>query len=264
MSTTAYRIEPGVQEALQNAAVSGNRLELAGQLDRKLYQRVAKAIELMGGRWDRRAKCHLFEDQAEDVVADAVATGTVLDLKKAFQFFETPVVVAQQLVRAADVRAFHSVLEPSAGRGRIVDALIDVRASTGGGIVTACEIQERFHGDLIALGRKGVEVSILHPFDFLKVPPLPVFDRIVANPPFARGQDMDHVRHMGSLLKVAGRLVSVMSPAFRFYESRRAREFRLWLDGEEIAWSWRALPADTFVESGTSVSAGVLTVDRLA
>lgn len=262
MST--LQLEPDVQEVLQRAEVSGNRLELTGQLDRKLYLKVAKAIEAMGGRWDRRAKCHLFEDPAEDVVADAVATGTVLDLKKAFQFFETPVSVAVELVQAANVRAFHHVLEPSAGRGRIVDALIDALAASGGGRITACEIQERFHGGLIALGRDGVEVAVLHSGNFLEVPPLPVFDRIVANPPFARGQDMDHVRHMGSLIKVGGRLVSVMSPAFRFHESRRAREFRLWLAGEELNWSWRMLPANAFVESGTSVQAGVLTVDRLA
>jgi hypothetical protein len=40
------------EEVLQNCTVEGTVVKLPeGQLDRKLYQEVAKALELIGGKW---------------------------------------------------------------------------------------------------------------------------------------------------------------------------------------------------------------------
>ena len=47
------------------------------------------------------------------------------------------------------------------------------------------------------------------------------YDRIVMNPPFEAGQDIDHVRHAFQFLKDGGRLVSIMSPSPFFREDKK-------------------------------------------
>ena len=37
------------------------------------------------------------------------------------------------------------------------------------------------------------------------------YDRIIANPPFTKNQDIDHVMQMWNFLKPGGRIVSIMS-----------------------------------------------------
>lgn len=40
------------EQVLQNCTIEGNVVKLPSeQLDRKLYQEVAKALELIGGKW---------------------------------------------------------------------------------------------------------------------------------------------------------------------------------------------------------------------
>lgn len=193
------------------------------------------------------------------MIADALATGAVVDLKKAFQFFETPEALAAELVAEARMLPDHRTLEPSAGRGRIVRALL----AAGVGRVRAYELQEALHAGLEALAPGRVHVlSFDGGSDFLRAPGCRSFDRIVANPPFARLQDVTHVSHMWDHLDYGGRIVSVMSPRWTFDQGSRCRRFREWLDLVPKIYSWRMLPPNSFVESGTAVSAGVIVIDR--
>jgi hypothetical protein len=242
------KLDADVRSVLEAATVEGTRLHLRGQLDRKLYVRVAKALELMGGKWNRREAAHIFEDRAEDVVADAVATGAVVDFRKEFQFFETPTNIARLLVAEAYLQQGQSILEPSAGRGSIVGVIRD-----RGFEPEACELWEANRKVLVGRG------VLLIADDFLSLTAAK-WDRIIANPPFSRQQDVIHVTHMWSLLRPGGRLVSVMSPGWTFRQDRRATEFRNLV--EEHEGRWRMLPDGSFKESGTAVSVGFLVLDR--
>lgn len=243
------KLTADVRAVLEAATVVDNELALVGQLDRKLYIAVAKAIELMGGKWNRKAGRHLFDGSAEDVVADAVSTGAVMDFRKTFQFFETPATVAAELVAMADIPEGARVLEPSAGAGRIVAAL-----RSAGVEPDACELMPKNVATLSGIGVRLVGD------DFLKLEGS--YDRIVANPPFSGGQDVDHVTQMWRLLAPGGRLVSVMSPAWRYRTAGRWAAFRAL--AESVDAEWHELPAGSFVESGTSVSTGVIVMDRAA
>lgn len=243
------RLTADVQAILEKSTVTGNRLDLPpGQLDRKLYLKVAAALEMIGAKWNKKERAHLFDEDAEQVVADAIATGAVTDLRKEFQFFETPETLARRLAEWADLRPEQSVLEPSAGRGRIVTAL---RAF--GVEPHACELFEPNRARLQAMG-----VTIVAS-DFLALSGL-VYDRIVANPPFSRQQDILHVSHMWELLAPDGRLVSIMSPAWTYRTDRRSTAFRDLV--EKAGGEWEMLPDNTFAASGTSVNAGVLVLDK--
>lgn len=237
-------IDHEIAEILERATVDGRRLVLAEQLDRKTYQRVAKILELLGGRWDRKARAHVFEEDAAEVVADAVTTRVVADLRKTYQMYPTPHELADEIVELAGVQAGDTVLEPSAGTGHIVQAL-----RRKGATVLMCEVQTRLHEELARLGE-------VVGTDFLTTPPRPV-DRIVANPPFARGQEILHVQQMATWLQPrGGTLVTVMSPAWRFRTTEMHTRFAAWV--AEHGGEWFADHIMSF--TGTDVRWGVLRV----
>ena len=89
--------------------------------------------------------------------------------------------------------------------------------------------------------------------DFLKVQPSPVYDRIVMNPPFDRGRDIDHVRHAWDFLKPGGVLVAIMSAGTEFRGDKKAVAFRKLVD--RVRGQRQDLPAGSFAESGTFVNA---------
>lgn len=136
-------------------------------------------------------------------------------------FFPTPRSLAEDLVQKADIKPGMTVLEPSAGKGDLVEA---VRASEPGANVVAGEYSGSLRPILKA---KGIDVQF---DDFLAHTPGEAYDRIVMNPPFEKGQDIDHVRHAYDLLKPGGKLVAIMSEGPFFRADRKATEFRSWLE----------------------------------
>jgi predicted RNA methylase len=241
------KISDEVMTVLGQAETVGKTLKLTGQLDRKLYLKVNDVLAAVGGKWNRGAKAHLFDIDADEALDEILATGEVATGKE-FGFFETPVGIAKHLINIADVRLDMNVLEPSAGLGAIVLPLI-----TMGAKVTAYEIQEK---NAEALKKINGKTSLgcldrLHVQDFLKAPPQRTFDRVVMNPPFGRRQDIHHVRHALSFLKPGGRLVSVMSAGVKFREDRLGRDFRQLVS--DHAGSFEDCPQGSFKVSGTMV-----------
>jgi 2'-5' RNA ligase len=92
------------------------------------------------------------------------------------------------------------------------------------------------------------------------------YDRIVMNPPFERGQDMDHVRHAFDLLKPGGRMVAIMSEGSFSRSDRKATEFRDWLEAQ--GGENEKLPAGSFTgkdaQRQTGVSTRLVTLDKPA
>jgi hypothetical protein len=87
-----------------------------------------------------------------------------------------------------------------------------------------------------------------------------VVDVFVMNPPFSRGQDIDHVRHAYNCLGEGGRIVSVMSERTFYASDKKATAFRSWFD--EVCGQDEKLPADTFKESGTTTKTRLVTIDK--
>lgn len=237
-----------ILDVLKQSRCEGNKLHLPRQLPRELYVQTAKVIELLGGKWNRSLAAHLFESDCADRVDEAVIAGEVMDFKKLYQFYETPPELARRMVAMADVRAGQRLLEPSAGKGAILKALppaVDC---------TAVELNPAMT-DLIALANR------VHYRDFLGCDgELGTFDRMVANPPFRNGQDVDHVRHMHHLLKAGGILVTVMSPAWQYRTDHKHAEFRAWL--EQLDHEVETLPEGTFKCSGTNVRSLLVSIRR--
>ena len=83
------RIDDEVLAVLSSAEASGCNVTLTGQLDRKLYERTNKVLEAAGGKWNRKARAHLFDDDAFTRIDQIILTGQVEVPKDEFNFFPT-------------------------------------------------------------------------------------------------------------------------------------------------------------------------------
>lgn len=106
-----------INEILKKCSISNNVVTLPDiQLDRKTYLEVAQKLEFIGGKWNRKYKGFLFEQDPKELLAD-VQNSAESDIKKEFQFFETPQDLADELCSYIPDRPIRNILEPSAGRG---------------------------------------------------------------------------------------------------------------------------------------------------
>ncbi|MDP2367662.1 DUF3560 domain-containing protein [Rhodoferax sp.] len=160
------------------------------------------------------------------------------------QLFPTPAQLAVRMVELAQLEPGMRVLEPSAGTGRILEAI------PAGCHVVAVEINPTLFARLDATGRAVVAG------DFLKCSPELLwgqFDRVLMNPPFVDAQDIAHIQHALQMLKPGGRLVAICANGPRQNEQLRPLV-------EQYGGTWEVLPADTFRESGTGVNAAMLSL----
>lgn len=81
------------------------------------------------------------------------------------------------------------------------------------------------------------------------------YDRIVMNPPFSNGRDIQHVQHAYNLLKPGGRIVAIMGEGAFFQSNKRAESFRNWLD--ERGATNEKLPDGSFMDPSLPVNTGV-------
>lgn len=175
-----------------------------------------------------------------DAMKDTLRAG--VQVVSAPQLFPTPIELAGRLVELADIGPDHRVLEPSAGTGRLINAI-----SGKGGELVAVEIH---HGMAESIRRnwQGIDVRCA---DFLTCHgDLGTFDRIIMNPPFERGSDIEHIEHARRFLRPGGRLVAICA------NGPRQRE-RL----QPIAAEWIDLEPGSFKESGANVNAAIVVID---
>jgi protein-L-isoaspartate O-methyltransferase len=163
-------------------------------------------------------------------------------------YFPTPPAVVDMMLDYAQIEPHHSVLEPSAGHGAIVERIPEDCLTVVYEINhTLCEI----------LQLRGFDAR---PTDFLEESGEFKFDRVMMNPPFEKQQDIAHVLHAFGRLKPGGRLVSVMSASTFYRSNNNTTAFRQWLEdsGAEVV----DLPEGSFKESGTGVNAKLVIIDK--
>jgi len=235
------RVDREVMNVLSNARLDGAALFLVGQLDRKLYERTNKVLEAAGGKWNRAKKSHIFDGDASDRIEQIILTGDVVVPKDEFEFFPTPNAVVSRVHDLADIHANMSVLEPSAGRGNLIERLRGLNF---------VHCIEKMPENAAHLRNMGWLDSLIEA-DFLTVVPTPIYDRVVMNPPFGKQADIKHVLHALKFLKPGGLLVSIMAAGVVFRENRLTVEFRdlVAARGGLI----EELPEASFKTSGTMV-----------
>ena len=178
----------------------------------------------------------------------------------AFNLFPTPPALADKVIELADIHYGHHILEPSAGTGRLLDAIVRrFNHHVESGLV------KRFSDLHIQVTAVEIDGPMWHhlsdsPYamwvtarnaDFLTWETHERFDRIVMNPPFKMGRDIKHIRRAIQWLKPGGKLVAICANGPKQNEQLKP-----------LAAHWEVLPEGSFKEAATNVSAALFVFDK--
>ena len=235
-------------ESIRKMTVNGNRLELPKDEQFANYAQVKKCLLTAGGKYN---KCGFIFQEDAKIIKDRLVGGEAINDKKKFQAFFSPELVVDMILGRADIRETDRWLEPSAGQAALADrafyisqdyVMVELMPEN-------CQALRRMHYDVMNE-------------DFLKVTAgqLGSFDKIIANPPFTKNQDIDHIRHMYSFLNDNGRLVSVASRSWLTGSQKKQLAFKEWL--EEVGGTVEEVSAGAFKESGTNISTVIVTINK--
>jgi 16S rRNA G1207 methylase RsmC len=83
------------------------------------------------------------------------------------------------------------------------------------------------------------------------------YDVIIANPPFSKQQDIDHINKMIDMAR--RKVVSVASASVLYRDNKKTLSFRERI--ESLGGTIEMLPENTFSESGTNVNTCVVVVN---
>lgn len=188
-------------------------------------------------------------DEAEQAERDLFRCRAV---SKDLQYYPTPRAVIDRVLSSISIRSEgKTILEPSCGDGRILDAIREVwpTARTLGVEVHAGRAQEA--------RAKGHAV---YQANFLEMTPDPTYDLIVMNPPFYGRHWMKHLAHARKLLKPrtsqygqSGGILICILPGSAFYDGHLSE-----MGIPDSAWS--DLPVASFAESGVNVPTGYINI----
>jgi len=236
-----------MQTDLSKCIISGNTISLPfEQLPN--YAEVRKALLNAGATYNRNK--FVFPNDAQPYI-DRLMGGESINIKKDFQFFATPEPLAKYLVSIAEVDNYQTILEPSAGQGAIIKAIREKCCVN----VDCCELMDINYKVL-----EKLEGCTLIAEDFLKLGRFGYYDRIIANPPFNKNQDIEHIQLMFKHLKKGGRLVSIASKHWQHSGNKKETAFRSWLD--DVGADVEEIPQGAFTESGTKIATCIIIINK--
>jgi len=238
--------------------IGTDRITIDGQLNYKEeYLPLKKFAEDHGGKWNRKAGAIVFAPSDIDRLKVALNNGSYVDEKQELQAFYSPWSLATRMAKLLDIQNHNSVFEPSAGGGALVKAVVQrAKADLTPIRLSYCEINERMWPEIDLVANGGARLG----GDFMELSLEHTFDRIIANPPFTKGQDVDHVTKMYKHLKPGGVLVAITSPGWRFRKDKRHTAFRKFIE-DNGAWV-ENLEEGTFKDAGTQVKTVLVVITK--
>lgn len=263
-----------LQQSLSKCRIEGNTLYLPDIKEGPLpnYPEVRKTLLNAGAKYKRNA--FIFPGDARPYI-DKLMNGTTVNLKKEMQFFETPDALANYLVELAEIEDGMLVLEPSAGHGNIIAAIYRAfpRIMKNQNdkpciCVDYCELSDLNQSVLSKkINDNGPAWSSRTSFmasDFLKLHANERYERIIANPPFAKNQDIDHIYEMYKACAPGGRIVAIASTHWQRGTNKKETEFRQWLGHLHLGGNHHLIPLDrdSFKQSGANVESVIIIIDK--
>lgn len=240
-----------LHESIKKCKIQGNTLYLPPVNEGLLsnYAELRTALLNAGAKYKKNT--FVFSSDAQPFI-DRLLGGEKVNIKKEFQFFGTPDKLADRLVGFADIQQLDTVLEPSAGQGAIVKA-----------IHRAIHMFSVFGYELMQENRdilNRLDGFTLLGNDFINSRKEISVDKIIANPPFSKNQDIDHIKKMYECLNEGGRIVTIASKHWQISVRKKETEFRKWL--KDLDAKIYEVSAGEFKESGTSIATCIIIIDR--
>ncbi|MGR6760400.1 methyltransferase [Paenibacillus sp. T2-29] len=175
-------------------------------------------------------------------------------LRKIDGYFPTPKTIVQRMIDLVDIQDGETILEPSAGNGNILDGINEY--------IQENDLNAELHGiewnhtlrQILELKQYNIIAN-----DFLEFIPFTKYDKVVMNPPFEKGKDVDHVLKAYECLKDGGKLIAIMSPHWTFANDTKSIQFRNWLNDKGYS---EKLPEGSFKESGTGVNTVLVVIEK--
>ena len=140
---------------------------------------------------------------------------------------------------------------------------------------TFTQINPLFNQAIAQLGVKNIDCFETHPLlqkalklqgfnligdDFLSAQPQPIYDRVIANPPFGSNGVKHHTRHAFRFIKPGGRLIT-LAHHYNLKPSNSDKQFFAWLKSVKA----RFLNLGTAFENGdrpTNVPLQLIAIDK--
>jgi phospholipid N-methyltransferase len=190
-----------------------------------------------------------------EAMKDSLKAG--IKVVSAPQLFPTPKELAEKMANLLDVQPGHRILEPSAGTGILLGVIGGRMFKGTNEDTTPYKERDQLYAVEInhSLAQKlGSEFPLTKIIcgDFLEqYGNLGKFDRVIMNPPFINGADIQHIKHARTFLKPGGKLVALCANG-----PRQKREL------EPLADYWEPLPEGSFSNQGTNVNVVLLTIEE--
>lgn len=242
------------QEIIKQCTAGGNVLRLPNiNLERNDYLEIKKVMESYGGKWKGgKVAGFVFDGREASDVLQMIKGDGCENMKKDFQFFATPDWVADMMVDDLSITSSDKVLEPSAGTGSLVKAVLRKVDNISVDCYELNELNRKALADISNINLIGA--------DFLERADKEEYSVIIANPPFAKNQDIIHIMKMYENLCPGGRMACISSSHWVFSQDKKSVEFRQWLKNK--CDHYQELPANTFKESGTSTATMYLVIRK--
>jgi len=238
-------------ESIEKCTVNKNVLFLPKEMLPN-YPQVKKTLVDAGGTYKKNT--FVFKTDAQPII-DRICGGEKVNDKKKYQFFETPEDLAYKMALFAELFDGCRLLEPGAGHGALIDAAWKLCPDIQ---INACELSPENRKVLIKKYNQKHNFMLYTEPDFIKKDFPCFFDRIIANPPFTKNQDIKHFMKMYRLLNEKGILVCILSNHWTFATDSISVAFRDFINEKEkvdqSSVYVETLEPGTFKESGTNVA----------
>jgi 16S rRNA G966 N2-methylase RsmD len=211
------------------------------EIPAKLYADFKKLLTQNLGKW-KAGKTQAFEFPFEPSdLLTKLRAGEKPNYKQEWHYFPTPTAVVEEMLNTCIVEGKFKALEPSAGRGAIIEGINEMAGFMAELEWDAVEAEPINRG---ILEEKGINV-VGEDFDTFETEKR--YDIIYANPPFKK--DLQHVGKMLKLLDKGGCAVIVLPSNFKDKYQKQISE---WEEQFE-SLGFRDLPKNSFKESKTSI-----------
>ncbi|WP_255802308.1 methyltransferase [Mycobacteroides abscessus] len=234
-----------------------------GQLSRPEYVAVNKALESMGGKWNRKQAAHIFSTPPAEAIAAFISGAAMAKPPRTSEgYVPTPAELAAQIVNdhtvIDELEDGAAVLEPSAGDGAFVRAILAVNPTLA---ITAVE-PNTARLDLINVSADAGLTRVNGTLEEFAATTTTRYLAVVMNPPFAVPKSpsiwIDHVRLAYGLLAPGGRVTAIVPISLLQRQDRRHSGIR---DLMKEHGGYALLDEQAFKTSGTGVRTAVMWLD---